>query len=116
MKRKTLYFGIVIAALAIIAFGFLLNIKPIVVTLGVMKGMADEWQIWAFAIVSAFVLSKCKYYWLTQLGCACVASALYQIVIFTSLVKVDLYTLCVRAFLFLCIVFVIDYLRLIFKR
>lgn len=116
MSRKNLYFTILIAALAIIAAGILFNIKPIAVTVGLMKGMIDEWQIWASAIICAFVFSRCKHYWLVMLACAFVTSVIIQMFFFTPLISVDFYTVCVRALLFMCIVFGVDYLRLIFKR
>ncbi|MBR1648070.1 MAG: hypothetical protein IJ689_00550 [Alphaproteobacteria bacterium] len=116
MSRKKIYFSILIGALVLVAAAFLANIKPLVVTLGVMKGMANEWQVWAAAIFCAFVFSKYKHYWIVMLVCALVTSLVYQIYLFTPLIKVDFYTICVRSLLFMCIVFGIDYLRLVFKR
>lgn len=116
MSRKKLYFTILIAALIVIAAGILLNIKPIAVTIGLMKGMIDEWQIWASAVVCAFIFSRYKHYWLIMLVCAFVTAMVIQVFFFTPLISVDFYTVCVRALLFICIVFGIDYLRLIFKR
>lgn len=116
MSRKKLY--LIIAAVCVVVgiLGILLNIKPIAVTLGVMNGMADEWQIWATAILCAFVFSRVKHYWITMVGCSLIASLLYQAYLFNPLISVDFYTVCVRALLFIAIVFGIDYLRLIFKR
>ena len=116
MSRKKLYPMILIAALVIVAAGFLFNIKPIAVTLGLMKGMIDEWPIWLSAIICAFIFSSYKYYWPIMIVCGFCASIIYQVYFFTPLIHVDFYTVCVRAFLFLCIIFLIDWLRLFFKR
>lgn len=116
MSRKKLYFTILIAALILVAAAFLLNIKPIAVTLGVMRGMINEWPVWISAVICAFVFSKFKNYWLVMLVCAFATSCAVQAFLFSPLIKAGFYTISVRALLFMCIVFIIDYLRLIFKR
>ena len=116
MSRKKIYSMILFAAFILVVVGLLFNVKPIAITLGVMGAMMEEWPIWVASVLCAFIFSQYKYYWPIMVICGFCASIIYQIYFFTPLVHAGFYTISVRALLFLCIVFVIDCLRLVFKR
>ena len=84
------------------------------VSLGILQSMIVDWKIFVPALVCAFAFSKVKYYWLTMLGCSFVTSMVVQVFFFS--VKAGLYIICLRAFCFLVVVYIVDYLRLIGKR
>ena len=116
MNRKIIYPIILAVALLLVLLGYVFNIAPIAVTLGLMHGMLDEWPIWMMAVIMAFIFSYQRFYWPIMAICALCASVLYQVYFFTPLIHVSFYVVCVRALLFLSIVFCIDYMRLLFKR
>ncbi len=114
MSLKKIYFGILIVAVVAIITGMLTGTKFIPVSLGILQSMIVDWKIFVPAIVCAFAFSKVKYYWLTMLGCSFVTSMVVQVFFFS--VKAGAYIICLRAFCFLIVVYIIDYLRLIGKR
>lgn len=114
MNLKKIYFGILVAAVVIIVVNMFTGIKFIPVSLGILKEMIVDWKIFVPALVCAFAFSKVKYYWLTMLGCSLVASMVVQVFFFS--VHAGLYIIFLRAFCFLMVVYIVDYLRLIGKR
>ena len=114
MSLKKIYFGILVAAIAIIVINMFTGVKFIPVSLGILQEMIVDWKIFVPAIVCAFAFSKVKYYWLTMLGCSVVASLVIQVFFFS--VRAGMYIIGLRAFCFLVVVYIIDYLRLIGKR
>ena len=114
MSLKKIYFGILIAAVVVIVVSMFTGTRFIPVSLGILQSMIVDWKIFVPALVCAFALSKVKYYWLTMLGCSFVTSMVVQVFFFS--VKAGLYIICLRAFCFLIVVYIVDYLRLIGKR
>ena len=115
MTKKSTYFSILVAAVIIAVAGVLLNIRPIVQVLDTMRDMVNEWPIWVLAVVCGIVFTKSKHYWLSILACAVVVTLGAQIYFSGSMSNLDLYRACVRGFGFLGIVFIVDYIRFIFK-
>lgn len=114
MSLKKIYFGILIAAVVVIVVSMFTGTGFIPVSLGILQSMIVDWKIFVPALVCAFAFSKVKYYWLTMLGCSFVTSMVVQVFFFS--VKAGLYIICLRAFCFLVVVYIVDYLRLIGKR
>ncbi len=114
MSLKKIYFIILVAAVSIVVVSMFTGVKFIPVSLGILKEMIVDWKIFVPAIVCAFAFSKVKYYWLTMLGCSLVASMVIQVFFFS--VRAGLYIILLRAFCFLFVVYIVDYLRLVGKR
>ena len=114
MSLKKIYFAILVVAVAVVVINMFTGIKFIPVSIGIIKAMIVDWKIFVPAIVCAFAFSKVKYYWLTMLGCSFVTSMVIQVFFFS--VRAGAYIICLRAFCFLVIVYIIDYLRLLGKR
>ena len=115
MTKKSTYFSILVTAIIIAVAGVLLNIKPIVSVLDTMRDMFNEWPIWVLAVICGIVFAKFKHYWGSILICAIVVALGSQIYFSGSPSNLDLYRACVRGFSFLGIVFIVDYIRFIFK-
>ena len=114
MSLKKIYFGILIAAVVVIVVSMFTGTRFIPVSLGILESMIVDWKIFVTALVCDFAFSKVYYYWLTMLGCSFVTSMVVQVFFFS--VKAGLYIICLRAFCFLIVVYIVDYLRLIGKR
>ena len=114
MSLKKIYFIILVATVSVIIISMFTGTKFTFVSIGLLKEMIVDWKIFVPALVCAFVFSKVKYYWLTMLGCSLVASMVVQVFFFS--VRAGLYTILLRAFCFLFVVYIVDYLRLIGKR
>ncbi len=114
MSLKKIYFSILVTSVIVIIASMFTGTKFIPVSLGILKEMIVDWKIFVPAIVCAFAFSRVKYYWLTMLGCSLVASMVVQVFFFS--VRAGLYIILLRAFCFLVVVYIIDYLRLIGKR
>ncbi len=114
MNLKKIYFSILVATVVIIVVSMFTGTKFIPVSLGILKEMIVDWKIFVPALVCAFAFSKVKYYWLTMLGCSLFASMVVQVFFFS--VHAGAYIILLRAFCFLMVVYIVDYLRLIGKR
>lgn len=114
MSRRNLYFGICIGLIILIIASLMLNIRFVTQNLEIMQKMMFDWRLLISAVILAFVFSKSKNYWLMMIGCAFVVAIIIQVVFYG--LKAGLLTILLRAIVFLFVVYVIDYMRLIFKR
>lgn len=112
MKKRNIYLYILISAVAIILFGFLLEISLIKDTSRSTFNSAINPWIAASAAICAFLFINKKHYWFIMLGCAIIISIALQFLVFkASGISINL--ILIRSLAFLSIVYILNYLKLL---
>lgn len=81
MSKTKTYFAILIAAVAIVAVGYIMNIGQIKSFVSLCLGYAGNNILATSAAVCAFIFLGNKNYWFVLLGCAVVVALFLQFVV-----------------------------------
>lgn len=114
MRKKSAYLYFLAVAAILIAAAFVLNISFIKSAVHSVLHMVSSPWVCAAAAVSAFIFTGNKHYWLVNIAVALIVAVLIQFfIIGGSFVP---YTILMRALAFLCIVYVLNLVRVLFTR
>lgn len=111
--RKTYYF-IFTAAVILLLVGFLMHIAAITKLANTTVTMLSNPLVFGPAAICAFIFMGNRNYWLINLGCALTASLIIQYFVIGH--GGSLYTLLVRAFAFIVIVYLLNLIKVIINR
>lgn len=114
MSKTKSYLFILAAALIAVAIGYALNIHFIKSVCSHTLSFAQNNAVSVTAAVCAFLFYGSKNYWLIIAGCAVAASLIIQFVIIGH--GAGLFTILVRAFAFVVIVYLMNLVKLIVNR
>lgn len=111
MSKKDTYFYILAAAIIIIAIGFFMKIGEIQHITNETIAMLHNPVLVIAAAVCAFIFITTGSYWLIMLGCAIAASLAVQYLQIGH--GAGLFTIAVRAFAFLVVVYLLNLIKVV---
>ena len=114
MSKTKTYVSILIAAIVIIAIGFIMNINVIKSFVMMCFNFAGNNIQSVTAAVCAFIFLGNKNYWLIMLGCAIVTALVVQVVVMGQ--SAGLLVLAARTVTFLAIVFLMNFVKLLINK
>ena len=114
MSKTKSYFTILIAAILIIAAGYIMNIGTIKHFTGLCLSFAGNNVLAVSAAVCAFIFLGNKNYWFVIAGCAIAAALIIQFVIVGH--GAGLVTILARIVTFMAIVFLMNLIKLIINK
>lgn len=114
MSKTKSYFTILIAALVVIAIGFIMNINMIKSFVVMCFNFAGNNIQSITAAVCAFIFLGNKNYWLIMLGCAIITALVVQIVVMGQ--SAGILILAARTVTFMAIVFLMNFAKLLINK
>ena len=114
MSKTKSYFTILIAALVVIAIGFIMNINMIKSFVVMCFNFAGNNIQSVTAAVCAFIFLGNKNYWLIMLGCAIITALVVQIVVMGQ--SAGILILAARTATFMAIVFLMNFAKLLINK
>ena len=114
MSKTKTYLFILAAALVAIALGYILNVHFIKSVCSQTLNFAQNNAVSVTAAVCAFLFFGSKNYWLIIAGCAIATSLIIQFAVIGH--GAGLFTIFVRAFAFVVIVYLMNLVKLIVNR
>ena len=114
MSKTKTYIMILVAALAIIAIGYIMKINSITSFVNMCLGFAGQNILSVSAAVCAFIFLGNKNYWLIIFACAIVAALLIQVVVVGQ--SAGIIVLAARTVTFLAIVFLMNLVKLLINK
>lgn len=111
MRKKSTYLYFLAVIAIIVAVGYIMNISVIKsITNSVISALSNPW-IYAGGAVSAFIFTGNKYYWLINIVAGLVVALAIQFFVVGG--SIVLFTIFIRTLAFLCIVYLLNLIRIL---
>lgn len=114
MSRRQVYYYIFAAAVILLLAGFFMPIPAIKGLAHSTAAMMQNPLVFGPAAICAFIFMGNKNYWLINLGCALAASLIIQYLVIGH--GAGLYTIMVRAFAFLIVVYILNLIKVFINK
>ena len=114
MSKRQVYYYTFAAAIIILLVGFFMHITTITKLAHSTAAMMQNPLVFGPAAICAFIFMGNSNYWLINLGCALAASLIIQYFVIGH--GAGLYTIMIRAFAFLVVVYILNLIKVFINK
>lgn len=114
MSKRQVYYYTFAAAIIVLLAGFFMHISAITGLAHSTAAMMQNPLVFGPAAICAFIFMGNNNYWLINLGCALAASLIIQYFVIGH--GAGLYTIMVRAFAFLIVVYILNLIKVFINK